>query len=221
MYIHLFLVFEKKKKYKLQKLSSEDCVKISGTKDQVRKAKAAITKILIQEDTPAYEKLKSGEVCQDVSIPISAVGIVIGRMGLNIKHIKDESGAEILVPKGKANEVPGKDGGEPTTTAKVWGTLSAVEKAMTAIREILKRHDERVKNEKKKNPNGVTNGGGGGGPSSNKMKSSNGDVTFFGVDVDDELVPEISFEVGMDNDANEWDAAGSAPPGIAAAPGWS
>jgi len=218
-------------------LSAEDCVKISGNRTQVNKAKAAIEKILNEEDTPAYEKLKKGEICEDLSIPVTAIGMVIGRMGMMIKQIKDETGAEILVPKGKSDEVPGVDGGDPTTTAKVWGTKEAVGKAKIAIQEVLKKHEERVKMDKKRaaanggssSNNKSSENGGGGKTLSSKTTNGEGAITFFGVDVDDDIMPdespEITFEVPSDESSpkNDWDAAATdaGPPGIAAAPGWS
>lgn len=208
-------------------LSAEDCVKISGTKEQVKKARAAIQKILDVEDTPPYEKLKKGEVCEKLPIPLSAIGMVIGRMGSMIKQIKEESGAEILVPKGASDEVPGIDGGDPTTTAKVWGTPGAVEKAIVAIKEVLKKHEERAKNDKKRAAATKTEGNASNGKSASSKSSGGGDgsITFF-TTVDDDIMPEteINFEVGDIKVQNDWDAAAadnSAPPGITAAPGWS
>ena len=46
----------------LSQISGEDVVKITGTREQVNKAKAAVNKILVEQDTPAYAKLAKGEV---------------------------------------------------------------------------------------------------------------------------------------------------------------
>ena len=223
-------------------LSVEDMVKVTGSREQVAKGAAMVRKILNDEFTPAHAKLGKGEVCEDVVVPVAAVGMLIGRMGSTIKNIKESTGANVDVPKGVSG--PQADAEVPTTVAKVFGPKEGVAKAVGMVQELLKKHDEQKARDaaraaankaraakdlaEGKEPATAGKEGSNSGDGADKKKDSgNGNgsaVAFFGVEEDSDEKhdgDDITF-AGEGSAGAGWNAEPSAgPPGLAAAPGWS
>jgi predicted PilT family ATPase len=222
-------------------LSVEDMVKVTGSREQVVKASAMVHKILKDEFTPAHAKLGKGEVCQDVAVPVAAVGMIIGRMGSTIKNIKESTGANVDVPKGMSG--PQADSEVPTTVAKVFGAKEGVKKAVEMVQELLKKHEEQKARdvaraaankaraakdsaEGKDSSAAAEKGDEGSGGGADEKKNGNGNsgaVAFFGVeeDSDDKHDGEDITFSGDGSAGAGWNAEPSAgPPGLAAAPGW-
>lgn len=118
-----------------------DVVRIIGTRDQVERAQTMVKKILAKEMAPAWSKLSPGEVVVDCIVPRSAVGMVIGRDGMMIHEIKENTGAKIAV-----DSTPGS----PQAITKIWGAPSSVEKAQERIAEILDRHAKQQERRKQR-----------------------------------------------------------------------
>lgn len=115
-------------------------VQLSGTAEQVAKARALVQKIVDQERAGPWSRLEAGEICEDVTVPKAgaaplpthpptpvlpgltiapclslpprgqpAVGMVIGRAGMTIRQLKEDSGANISVENAREEDASGED----------------------------------------------------------------------------------------------------------------
>jgi len=109
-------------------------VKLTGTEEQVSKAKVMVDKIIAEEVAGPWSRLGKGEVCEEMNLG-DAVGMVIGRHGIMINKIKDESGANIDIARGQAVKGSG-------TLCRVYGKKEAVAKATEEIKKIITNHQE-------------------------------------------------------------------------------
>eukprot|EP00927_Polykrikos_kofoidii_P067124 TRINITY_DN6263_c2_g2_i1.p1 TRINITY_DN6263_c2_g2~~TRINITY_DN6263_c2_g2_i1.p1 ORF type:complete len:593 (-),score=101.34 TRINITY_DN6263_c2_g2_i1:180-1820(-) len=115
---------------KVQVEKSETCCKVivTGTADQVERAKAMITS-LAEEQTTGVRRHE----CEDsMVVPLSMVGRVIGKGGETVQRLQVESGAKI--------DINARDGHDPCPV-KIAGTEESVHYARRLINEILERSE--------------------------------------------------------------------------------
>jgi polyribonucleotide nucleotidyltransferase len=110
-------------------VANEDKIKMHGPIAEVEKAKEVINEVIRE----IKNKIQSDEIKVDSRYH----RFIIGKNGVNIKHIREETGAQIHIPSESAEHLPSND------VIRIEGSPQSVAKARKELEVIIKKMVER------------------------------------------------------------------------------
>ena len=110
-------------------VANEDKIKMHGPVGEVEKAKEVIGEVIRQ--------IKSKIVIEELKVESRYHRFIIGKNGVNIKQLRDETGAQIHIPSESTENLPSND------VIRIEGSPQSVAKAKQELEAIIKKMVER------------------------------------------------------------------------------
>lgn len=108
-------------------VTNEDKIKMHGPVAEVDKAKEVIGEVI--------REIKSKIVIEEIKVNSRYHRFIIGKNGVNIKHIREETGAQIHIPSEGTENIASSD------SIRIEGSFQSVAKAKHELESIIKKID--------------------------------------------------------------------------------